>query len=280
VPADQLARLQQDYPQLQVFRYPSRRFDFVGWNNRRPLLADAEVRRALTMAIDCDEIIATVWGGQAQRAKGPVLPVLWAYDDGIELLPFDPERAAALLAAKGWVDSDGDGIRDRDGREFSIEIVTNNTSQQRVDVCTLVQGYLRNVGVEVRIRTFDFSTFLAKVQDCDYDACVLQLKLSTKLDLTDEWHSGAVPPNGYNVSFYQNPEVDRLIEEARVCLDPERARTLWSQAQRTIYRDQPVTFIGIPDEINVLNERFCNVRPNAISFFANLRHWRVAPDCD
>jgi peptide/nickel transport system substrate-binding protein len=279
-PADQLASLQEDYPQLKVYRYPSRRVDFIGWNTRHELFADAGVRRALTMAIDRDEIIATVWGGNARQATGPIPPVLWAHDDSIQPLPFDPRRATAALSEKGWVDRDGDGILDRDGRVFAFEIVTNNSNQSRVDICTMVQGYLGAIGIDVTIRTLDFSTFIGTVLDGGYDACVLQLKVATKLDLTDQWHSSAVPRNGYNVSFYQNPEVDRLIEQARVCLDPERGRELWSQVQRIIYRDQPFTFIAVPDEINVLHERFCNVRPNAISFFANLRQWRVAPDCD
>jgi peptide/nickel transport system substrate-binding protein len=280
VPADQQRVLSEGYDDIELYRYPSRRIDFISWNTLRTPFDDARVRRAMTMAIDRRELIATVWGGYARECTGPVPPVLWAHDDSIEPLPFAPDSARALLAKAGWRDTDGDGVRDLDGQPLAFEIVTNHSNQQRVDVCTMVERYLGRVGVEVDIRTMEFGTFIGRVQDGDYDACVLQVKVATKLDLTDTWHSDSHPRNGYNISFYSNPEVDRLIEEARVCLDQERARALWSRAQRIIYRDQPYTFVAVPDEVHALHRRFCNVRPNAISFFANLRHWSVAPDCD
>lgn len=280
IPPDHIRTFQEDYPDVRIYRYPSRRLDFIGWNIDRSVFARAGVRRALTMAIDRDEIITTVWGGYATPCTGPVPPVLWAHDATIEPVPFDPEGAAALLAAEGWTDTDGDGIIDRGGRRFSFEIITNQTNQRRIDVCALVQQYLSRVGIEVTIRTFDFSTFIGRILEGDYDACVLQFKVSTKLDLTDQWHSESIPRNGYNITRYDNPEVDRLIEEARVCLDPQRARELWSRVQRIIHDDQPVTFLAVPDEVTALHARFCNVQPNAISFFWNLRHWKVAPDCE
>ncbi len=83
-----------------------------------------------------------------------------------------------------------------------------------------------------------------------------------------------------NISFYQNPVVDDLIDRAKVTLDKREAKELWSQAQRIIYHDQPFTFIAIPHELNAAAERFCRVEPNAISFFYNLRDWRVGAACE
>jgi hypothetical protein len=65
-----------------------------------------------------------------------------------------------------------------------------------------------------------------------------------------------------------------------VALDRGEAKELWSQVQRIIYYDQPFTFIAIPHEVNAVNANFCNVKPNAISFFHNLRDWRVGAACE
>jgi peptide/nickel transport system substrate-binding protein len=279
VPYDQQRELLEGYPDIEIYRYPSRRIDFISWNLTRELFSGADVRRALTMAINRQELIETVWGGNAVECTSPIPSVLWAYDDSIRPIPFDPDRAREILAGLGWKDTDDDGVLDKDGAPFEFELITNQGNQQRVDVCTMVESYLRRIGVEANIRTMEFGTFIGKVRAGDYDACVLQLKMGTKPDITNTWHSSSVPPNGTNVSFYRNAEVDSLIEQARATIDPEVARPLWSRVQRIIYHDQPFTFIAIPDEVNALDGRFCNVQPNAISFFANLRYWRVEPDC-
>jgi peptide/nickel transport system substrate-binding protein len=118
-----------------------------------------------------------------------------------------------------------------------------------------------------------------KLMSSNYDSCVLGWGTATKPDITNHWHSSAVPPDGYNISLYRNPEVDGWIDEAKVELNRERAMELWSKAQREIYNDQPFTFLLIPFEVNALRDTFCGAEPNAISFFYNLRDWRVGAAC-
>ena len=279
VPSDQVRPLQEAYPEVRVYTYPSRGMTFVGWNVERAPFADREIRRALTMAIDRKEIIETVWAGNGMECRSPVHAILWAFDDAIEPLPHDPDAARAALDRLGWSDSDGDGVRDRDGKPFEFELITNYGSQQRVDVATMVEADLRKIGVIVRIRTLEFGTFIDRVMSAEFDACVLGWKTATKPDITGQWHSGSVPPNGYNISHYRNPLVDDLIARAAAALDQGEARALWSSAQRIIYEDQPFTFIAIPYEVTAVRDRFCNVQPNAISALYHLREWRLGANC-
>jgi peptide/nickel transport system substrate-binding protein len=280
VPGDQLPELTERYPRLRIYSYPSRDYWFVSWNLQKELFADAAVRRALTMAIDREEIIRTLWGGFASECKSPIHSGLWAFDDGIEPIPFDPAGARRDLEALGWRDEDSDGVVEKDGRPFEFELITNSSSQQRVDVATMVEAYLREIGVKSILRTMEFRTVMGKVLSFEYDACVFGWATATKPDITNEWHSTSLWPNGYNISSYQNADVDDLIDRAKVELNRARARALWSQVQRTIYHDQPFTFLLIPDEVTALDRRFCGVEPNAISFFYNLPDWRVGEDCD
>jgi peptide/nickel transport system substrate-binding protein len=280
IPGDQLPDLAQNYPRLRVYSYLSREYWYIAWNLRESPFSDARVRTALTMAIDRREIIRTLWGGQATVCTSPIHPALWAFDATIEEIPYDSDGARRALEDLGWRDRDGDGVLDKDGRPFEFELITNGSSQQRVDVATMVEAYLDKIGVRANIRTMEFRTVVDRLFAFDYDGCLLGWATATKPDITTHWHSSAIPPNGYNISGYQNPEVDRLIDEAKVELDRERARALWSRVQRVIYRDQPFTFLLIPYEVTALDGRFCGVEPNAISFFYNLRDWRVGADCE
>src|SRR5690606_35811659 len=89
---------------------PSRQYGFIGWNNRRPPLDDARVRRALGLAIDRAEIVQTLRGGRGELAAGPIGPYHWSYDPDVAPLPFSPDSARTLLRAAGYADRDGNGV--------------------------------------------------------------------------------------------------------------------------------------------------------------------------
>ena len=279
IPADLGAGLTEKYPNLKIYTYPSRQYVWIAWNVRHELFKDAEIRRALTMAVNRDEIIETLFGGLASECKSPIHSNLWAFDDGIEPLPYAPDSSRSVLGKHGWTDGNGDGILDKDGKPFQFEMMTNSGNQLRVDIVTMAEAYLEKVGVKVVVRTLEFGTVVDALLSGGYESCVFGWRTATKPDITNEWHSSSLPRKGMNVSFYQNPEVDALIDEAKVTLDQTRAKELWSRVQRIIYYDQPFTFVAIPHEVNAVDKRFCNIRPNAISFFYNLREWRTGGSC-
>lgn len=279
LPVDAIPDILADYPEIRIHHYPSRDMAFVVWNLENDLFESRELRRALAMAIDSGEIIETLWHGMADVSLGPMHPLLWAYDPDMKAIPYDPARARATLAALGWVDSDNDGIVDRDGRPLEFEMTTNQGIQVRADVITMVQEYLRRVGVKVNARVLEWNTFMDGVQTGDFDSCVLGWRVGTRADLTDFWHSSATPPNGFNASRYDNPHVDALIENARSTVDIESAKMLWHECQREIYEDQPIFFLAIPHKVVALRKRFCGVEPNAYSFFVNVAEWYVSDEC-
>jgi peptide/nickel transport system substrate-binding protein len=280
IPSDILPGLRETYPHIKIYTYPSRQYVWIAWNLKNELFDSPEVRRALTMAIDRGEIIETLFAGRAAECKSPIHANLWAYDESIEAIPFDPDEARRTLERLGWRDGDGDGILDRNGKPFAFDMITNHGNQQRVDIATMAEAYLKKIGVRARVRTLEYGTVTEKLLGGDYDSCVFGWGTATKPDITNQWHSSSVRPKGMNISSYQNPVVDDLIDRAKVTLDGAEAKRLWSQAQRIIYYDQPFTFIAIPYEINAADRRFCRVEPNAISFFYNLRDWRVGAACE
>lgn len=280
IPPDDLPGLTAANPRLKIYTYPSRDYHYIAWNVGNELFSSPEVRRALTMAIDREEIIKTLYGGRAVQCKSPIHASLWAYDETIEAIPYDPTASRGALEDMGWRDTDGDGVLDKNGKPFEFELVTNHSAQLRVDIATMVEAYLKKIGVRANIRTLEFGTVVDKLLSSEFESCVFGWGTATKPDITNHWHSSAVPRSGLNISCYRNPEVDDLIDRAKVELDRNEARSLWSKVQRIIYEEQPFTFIAIPYEVNALDGRFCNVQPNAISFFYNLRDWRSGPACE
>lgn len=279
IPTDLADGLTENYPHLRLYTYPSRQYVWIAWNVRNELFADPEIRRALTLAIDRNEIIQTLFGGMAAECKSPIHSNLWAFDESIEPLPFDPQRSRAALEQHGWRDENGDGILDKGGKSFEFEMMTNASNQLRVDIATMVEAYLRRVGVKVDVRTLDFGAVVEALLSGGYESCVFGWRTATKPDISNEWHGSFVPRKGMNVSWYQNPEVDALIDKAKVTLDQNEAKKLWSEVQRIIYYDQPFTFVAVPYEVNAVDKKFCNIKPNAISFFYNLRDWRTGDAC-
>lgn len=280
IPTDALPELRSQYPDVKIYHYMSRAMSFVVWNLDKDLFSDPQTRRALAMAINGPEIIETLWGGMATALNGPMHPMLWAHDPGIGAVPYDPDRARSILADRGWTDTDGDGVLDRDGRPFEFDMTANQGVQLRADIMTMVQEYLRRVGVRVNARILEWNAFIGRVVSGEFDSCVLGWKVSTRADLTSFWHSTSTPPAGFNASRYNSPRADQLMEKAKNTLDVDDARSMWHECQRIIYDDQPLFFLAVPYEVVGLQSRFCNVKPNAHGFFVNLPEWHVDRNCD
>ncbi len=278
IPTDAVAEIKSGYPDVEIISYRSRHHNFVSWNLEAPLLDDRDTRRALAMAVNTGEMIQTLWGGLAEPSVGPMHSVLWAHDPSMTPIPFDPEGAAKILEAKGWIDEDGDGVLDRDGQRFEFEMITNQGNQLRSDIMTMTQEYLRKIGVKVVPRTFEWNTFIGRVVSGEYESCVLGWKVATKADLTSFWHSSSMPPDGYNISRYRNAEIDSLIDLAKTTLDPDISRPVWYRCQRIIYDDQPILFLSVPHEVVGLRRGYHGMEPNAIGFFVNLHEWYISDE--
>ena len=261
-------------PDLEIYASPGRRYVYIAWNLRDPLFAERDVRRALTMAIDRQAIIDALLYGQGQVLAGPFLDILWAYDPGLEPLPHDLEEARRLLAQTGWRDSDGDGELDKDGRPFRFDVITNADNTLRMDILVTIQSQLKQLGIDVRPRGFEFNVFIERLQKKDFHAAVGGWNSAIKVDLTTLWHSKSIEDQ-FNYISYSNPTVDSINDVAVDEFDTEKAKRLWSRAQRIIADDAGYTFLFHQYDINALDDRFKNVEMNAYGWEYNLEEWYV-----
>jgi peptide/nickel transport system substrate-binding protein len=264
-------------PRLELLSYWANLYVAIAWNNDHPLFKDPEVRRALTLAIDRQTIVDTLLGDLGRVADSPVLTTVWAHDDSIHPWPYDPAEARRILAAKGWQDTNGDGILDKGGKPFAFELISNAGNQLRADATVMIQDQLKKVGIRATPRLVEFNTLVDQTTEGSFDGAIMGYTPDTSLDLTGNYHSQAIGRDGSNVMRYRNPEVDRLIVEAAAQPDLLGMKSYLAQIQQIMHREQPVTFLWESKRLTAINKRVKNAKPTPNYALFNLKEWWIEP---
>jgi peptide/nickel transport system substrate-binding protein len=219
-------------------------YNYVVLNNRSPLFADPRARRAVTMLLDRASIVRGLYKGSARIISGPWAPDSPAYEARVSPLPFDPAAAARLLDEAGWKDTDGDGVRDRDGRNFAFDLLVSAGSEIGRQIDEMLSAELARVGVTARIRTLEWAAFVEKIDAGDFEAASLAWSaVDPNPDPYFYWHSSQCSPNGLNNGCYASPEADRLMETARLETDPGRRKEVLARLHRLLRDDAPAVFV-------------------------------------
>ena len=241
---------------LRTYSQPSLGYTYIGYNLKNPAFQDRRVRRALTYAINREEIVQYVLYGLGTVASGPFPNHLWYSNPNVKPLPYDPEKARQLLAEAGWKDKNRDGILIKDGKPFAFNLITNSGNDTRRDVGVLVQRQLRELGIDVKFELYEWSVFLKNfINVKHFDACILGWSLSVDPDAYEIWHSSQIE-KGFNFVSYRNPELDRLWEEGRREYDIEKRKNIYWRIHELIAEDQPYTFLYVPLGISALQKKF------------------------
>jgi peptide/nickel transport system substrate-binding protein len=265
--------------EFSKYRYVSGGYTYLGYNLENPLFADVRVRRALTHAIDKQEIVDTVLLGLGTTAEVPYRPgTRWPNQELLDNPPFgyDPERARALLAEAGWKDRNGDGILDKDGKRFSFRILTNQGNDLRLKTATVIQRRLKEIGIDVQVRVLEWSAFINDFVDKrKFDALVLGWSLSLDPDQYDIWHSSKTGYKQFNFVGFKNDEVDELLEKGRRVFDNAERKAIYDRIQELIADQQPYTFLYVPDALPVVNARFQGIEEAPAGISWNQHQWHV-----
>ncbi|HVZ39181.1 MAG TPA: ABC transporter substrate-binding protein [Candidatus Kapabacteria bacterium] len=246
-----------------VYDYPA--FTYIGYNEHNEKFKERNVRMALSLLMDRDALIKTVYFGLARPVQSPIYYKRPEYDSTLAEIKFDPEAAKKLLDAAGWIDSDGDGIRDKviDGKktDFTFEILLNTGNKRREATALIFIDALRKVGISAKTMSLEWATFLQKTRDGDYDAYVGGWAESPQEgDLYQIWHSKSAEQGGSNYIKYSNPAVDSLIEKIRGEFDFAKRKEMYVQIQKHLYEDQPYTFLTAEKLTGAYSQRFQNVQ--------------------
>lgn len=239
---------------FEKYAYYSPSYNYIGWNSRRPQFADKRVRRAMTMLLDRPSILKNLYYDLAVSVTGGLFVDSPEYNDALEAWPFDPAAAAALLAEAGWVDSDGDGIRDKDGTAFRFELLITNTNPITERIATVFQNELQRAGIQMTIRPLEWASFLQSVDARRFDACILGWSMPPDSDPYQVWHS-TMAEQGSNYVAFLNPEADRLMEQARLEFDRDKRIALYHRFHEILHEEQPYTFMFCSQSLLAVDRR-------------------------
>ncbi|WP_100009748.1 glutathione ABC transporter substrate-binding protein [Lentibacillus sediminis] len=247
-PAD-VAQIEQT-DGLSVMRQNSVSTNYIGFNMSKEPFDDERVRQAISMAIDKEQIIEGIYNGVGIPAKGPLAPPVFGYDESLEPLPYDRERAQELLAEAGYEDG------------FSTTIWTND-NRQRIDAATNVQSQLSEIGIDVEVEILEWGAYLEQTANGEHDMFILGWSTATgdaDYGLYALFHSSMVGNPG-NRTFTENEELDALLDEGRRESDPEARLEIYSEAQEMLIDMAPWIYLlhseyllGVSDQVQGLQQ--------------------------
>ena len=251
-------------PNLAVEHAAGTRLAYLGFNLRDPILKDARVRQAIAYAIDRGPMIEYLWRGQAQPARSVLPPQSWAYNGSVPAYDHDVSKANQLLDAAGYPAVHG--VR------FHITMKTSTDENTRLMVAVM-QQQLREAGIALDIRSFEFATFFADVQHGAFQMYGLRwIGGNEDPDIFEyAFHSSKFPPNGANRGYYSNPKLDALIDKARQVIDPAVRKPLYAEVQRILANDMPYINLWYLDNVLVHTQRVRNLKLNPAGNYDFLR---------
>jgi len=253
---------------LAVERSAGTRLAYLGFNLRDPILKDPRVRQAIAYALDPTPMIEYLWRGQAQRAHSVLPPQSWAYSADPNTYQHDVAKANQLLDAAGYPAANG--------TRFHITMKTSTDENTRLMVAVM-QQQLREAGIALDIRSFEFATFFNDVTHGAFQMYGLRwIGGNEDPDIFYAFHSSRFPPNGANRGFYSNPRVDALIDRARREVDPAVRKPLYAEVQHILADQLPYINLWYLDNVLVHTRRVKNIRLNPAGNFDFLRTAELA----
>jgi peptide/nickel transport system substrate-binding protein len=223
------------------------------------MFSDKRVRQALTMLVPREELIRLIRFGLGTIGVTHFAPDSPDFNPNIKPWPYDPRRAAELLDEAGWRDTNGDGIRDRNGIPFRFEFMGTAQNAYTDQLLPILKEEFRKAGIDMAERRLEFTVQVQNLKDHSFDASSLQWVADLKSDPYSIWHSSQTRDRGSNYVNFRNAEADRLIEQARMEFDPEKRKQMYWRLQEILHEEQPYTFVYYPQEAAAYHKRFQNV---------------------
>lgn len=237
-------------------------FTYLGFNLEDPATGNVLIRRAIAYAIDREAIIQYVMRNAARKAGAIFPPNHWLGHKTLSGYDFDPEKAKSSLKQAGF------------SPESPLQLTYKTSSDPyRLRLATIIQDQLRNVGINVDIRSYDWGTFYGDIKAGRFQMYSLSwvgLKMPDVFRYV--FHSKSIPPNGANRGRYNNPQVDKLIETAEQEPSFEKQAKYYRELQQILYDTLPAIPLWYEDNIVVMRKEISNYELSADGNFDSLKH--------
>ena len=243
-------------------------FNYIGLNMKpdglkfKPFFVDKRVRKAMAYMTPVDEIIEVMVHGKASRQASLISPLKKTYNDTLKLIPLDLEKAKELLIEAGWVDTDGDNIRDKmingvkTPFKFKFSYMSSPTSKE---IVLMMRESMYRAGIVAEPTPMDFTLFYKNAMDHKFDAMLGgwggSASYSNPMQI---WHTSSWVNKGSNFVGFGDASSDALIEEANLTLDKDIHNNALLKLQAKVYEEQPYVFLYCTKRKFAIHKRFDN----------------------
>lgn len=270
-----------------IYSFSLPRYFAVFFNQSKSrALAEREVREALLLATNREEIISAAAGGKGTSAYGPIVRELLGYSPQIEeRYPFSITEAQGILDKNKWLDETGDGIRekklgaDQAPTPLEINLTTVQWPELEVVMRTLKDQW-EKVGARIILNTYTLGELQQQyILPREYEALLFGQVIGIDPDPFSFWHSSQKKDPGLNLALYENKTADKLLEEARQTLDSQARAEKYLLFQEEVIKDIPAIFLYTPSYLYTLTNKIKGVGEGKIADpswrFADVREWYI-----
>lgn len=294
-------RAAADAGTAQIYPFPGNAWDYLALNladptnpqngldadgnvidqGSHPIFGDLRVRQAIALGVDVESIITAAVLGEGSRMTSFIIPSSWAYASELAPIAYDPDAAAALLDEAGWVDGNGDGVRENaDGTPLQFTLYTNEGNGRREAIGTLVQDQLAQIGIQVDFQTIDFNTLLDIMDSQTFDSIILGWRNGwpDDPDATQLFTPGSdVVGSGSNFTSWNNAEFTDLNLQAKTLpgCDPAERAALYARMQEIFQQDLPYVPLFTQDGMYAAGAGVEGFGPFPSNLYWNVASWNV-----
>lgn len=258
IPANEFVELKDDpfvAERYNLYTPPSMTYYFISVNSTDPLLADKKVRQAIAHTVNVQEVIDNLYAGMGDRIASPVYKEFEYYNNELQPVPFDIERARKLLSEAGWEDTNDNGIVDKElegeRRELSLEYNFTASSETSRNIALLLQDNAAQAGIEIQPNGVEPREGFRLMNALDYQLASAGSTSTLDWYPKQSWHT-----QGNNRTGFGNAETDALIDEITTTLDTKKRYEMYRELQEIIYDEMVNIFLFIPRERMAVHKRF------------------------
>lgn len=287
--SDDIKKL-NELSQLSIVPIQGRDFDYIAWNNIDPqkysidgsinknfFFGSANVRKALTHALDREAVINEYLKGFGQLSVGPVSPIFKSlFDSSLTIHKFDQKLSKKLLKLEGWKDNNDDGIIEKDGVDFTFTLHIPSGNPRRDFAASLFKNNLLSVGIDMTIEKNELGVFIDNLFAKQYDAWMAAWVVPIPINLKISWYS-ELEETPLNFASYRNKKIDKQLDDIQGKDNFDKSNS-YKEIQRVIHNEEPYSFLYWVDNVISYNKRIRNVNISPLGAVRHCWQWVVIND--
>ena len=252
-------------------KYPATSYNYIGYNTRKPPFDDRRVREAMTYLVNSEKVRRTILSGLAEITTGNFWINSKQYNQNLKPREFSPEKALELLKSAGYSEN-SEGFLEKNGKVLSFELMIPSGAEFYRKFTPVFKEDLGKYGITVNIRQIQFQSLIEKINKREFEAMMLGWSMDIENDPYQLWHSSQIE-KGHNFTGFTTPELDHLIEQARLEFRSEVRNAYYHRIHEILYENQPYTFLFTSYSLVALQKRFQNV--NVYKTGLDFREWII-----